>query len=253
MIEYPDFIYLDVYRTGSTHVIRLLKLICEAKPVREHRHSSITKGRPWPFGIGKPVFTTVRNPWDWYVSLWAYGTDGKSAIRRYLEASLDAGQLAALYDKQDAASSFRRWLHFMHDPANLDRLMQEHLPQSHLASRIGLYSYRFLRVTTRYPRALLRPPLVRNPQSALRYHRLNKSYDLAMRNETLEEDLIAFVTAHPKGFRPEAAKIITRESMRPMNFSTRTLDTYRHYYGEAEMELVAERDRFFLDEFGYRF
>ena len=151
MIEYPDFIYLDVYRTGSSHVVSLLEKIAAGPLVRAHRHAALTKGRPLGLAGGKRVFATVRNPWDWYVSLWAYGTDGKSAIRRYLEASLDAGQLAALYDKQDAANSFRRWLHFMHDPANLDSQMQEKMPQKHIASRIGLYSYRFLRVTTRYP------------------------------------------------------------------------------------------------------
>ena len=54
------------------------------------------------------------------------------------------------------AEAFRNWLLTMHDPAMLKRIMREHLPQSGLAPIVGLYTYRFLRVTTLYPRLLLR-------------------------------------------------------------------------------------------------
>ena len=105
MIEYGSFIYLDVYRTGSSHVLSLLPQITAEKRERIHRHAAITKGRPFGFTGGKRVFATVRNPWDWYVSLWAYGADGKSAIRRYLERHFDPAELAALYSGVSSESS----------------------------------------------------------------------------------------------------------------------------------------------------
>lgn len=253
MIEYSNFIYLDVYRTGSTHLIGLLEQICVDEPIRSFRHSSLTKGRRLGLAGGKTVFTTVRNPWDWYVSLWAYGADGKSAIRRHLAPHFSAGEMAAFYDRSDAAASFCRWLRLMHDPDVLNRVMNEYLPQSGLAPVIGLYTYRFLRVTTRFPRVLLRHPLIRSPQGAVTYHRLNKAYDTVFRNERLDDDLIAFVETHPAGFRDDAVQTIRAEAASRTNRSNRTLASYRDYYGDPEADLVSTRDRFFRDVFDYRF
>ena len=253
MIEYSNFIYLDVYRTGSSHVLALFEQIRRDEPVRSFRHSSLTKGRRWGLAGGKTVFTTVRNPWDWYVSLWAYGADGKSAIRRHLAPHFSAGELAALYDRSDAVASFRRWLRLMHDADVLNQVMKEHLPQSGLAPVIGLYTYRFLRVTTRFPRMLLRHPLIRSPHGAVTYHRLLKAYDTVLRNETLDDDLVAFVESHPAGFRDDAVATIRAEASSRTNRSRRTLSSYRDYYGDSEAALVASRDRLFLDVFDYRF
>ena len=72
MIEYEKFIYLDMYKTGSTYVDSLLRKLIEGKPVRRTRHAPITAGRPFFWKRGKYAFATVRNPWDWYVSMWAY-------------------------------------------------------------------------------------------------------------------------------------------------------------------------------------
>jgi hypothetical protein len=253
MIEYDTFIYLDVYRTGSTHIINLLDRIYDGMPIQTFRHASLTKGRPLGFTGGKTVFTTVRNPWDWYVSLWAYGSDGKSAIRRHLLPHLGARELDALYDASEPRAAFGRWLRFMNDPAQLNRVMQEHLPQSGLASIIGLYSYRFLRVTTRYPRFLLRYPLIRNPAGAASHHRMFRAYDTVLRNETLDADLIAFVEKHPERFRRGAADMIRAAGTMPSNASSRSKASYRDYYTDSSAALVADRDSLFITTFDYRF
>lgn len=253
MIEYDEFIYLDVYRTGSTHVFRLFDAVVNHKPVQAFRHASLTKGRPLGMTGGKAVFATVRNPWDWYVSLWAYGSDGKSAIRRHLDPHLGEEDMAALYDKRDPKASFSRWLRMMHDPAALNRVMKEHLPESGLASAIGLYTYRFLRVTTRWPRLLLRKSFVTGPESALRHHARFKAYDLLMRNETLTEDLVRFAERFPNSFKPDAVQTIRAADAKPKNTSNRSLASYRDYYSDVDAALVADRDGFFVKAFGYEF
>lgn len=255
MIEYDSFIYLDVYRTGSTHVIGLLGRITEERLIRSHRHASLTGGGRLGVTGGKFIFTTVRNPWDWYVSLWAHGADGKSAIRRYLSANLETKDFRAVYDESNPVDSFRRWLVLMHDAAILDSVMMENMPRSGLAPVLGLCTYRFLRVTTLHPRFLLRRLLVRSPSGSVRYHGVLKAYEKALRNETLSADLIELVERNSGRcrFRPDAADIIRAADAKPENASGRTLSTYREYYDERCAELVASRDRFFIDEFGYRF
>lgn len=255
MIEYESFIYLDVYRTGSTHIVSLLPKITDEKMMQTFRHAPLTKAHPTGLAGGKLVFATVRNPWDWYVSLWAYGTDGKSAVRRYLTQHLGANEVEAVYDKSQPERAFRDWLKLMHDPAVLQRVMSEYLPESGLAPILGLYTYRYLRVTTRFPRLLLRSPFIRSIDGARRHHRLLKSYSAVLRNEQLSEDLIALIEAN-RGrcrFADNAAETIMRMDKRPRNASGRDLPSHRDYYDDETRGLVAKRDRFFIDEFNYAF
>lgn len=255
MIEHEKFIYLDVYRTGSTFLISAFRQITSTAPVREFRHASLTKGFQFYAHGGKLVIATVRNPWDWYVSLWAYGADGKSAIRKYLAKHLPAPELARLYDTSAPQQAFRRWLALMHDPKLLDAVMGEHYPESGLSDVIGLYSYRFLRVTTPYPRVLLRKWRIATVKDAIAYQRSWKTYDVLLRSETLNQELQQLIASHGArcGFKPDAAKIANRLLAQHTNASGRTLASYREYYDDASRDLVARRDQLFDAAFGYRF
>jgi hypothetical protein len=255
MIEYDRFIYLDVYRTGSSQMLKLLAEVTGKKPLKFHRHASLTKGHPTGMTGGKLVFATVRNPWDWYVSLWAHGADGKSAIRRYLDAHLPAADVALLHDQNRPAESFRLWLAAIHDPVMLAHIMQEHLPQSGLAPVMGLYSYRFLRVTTRFPRLLLRSWLIRKPEDAARHLSRFGAYHEVLHTERLDAEFAELVTRSSQrlGLAPDAAERLHAASGARRNASTRKLPSYRDYYDAASARLVAERDPLFAEAFGYRF
>lgn len=242
MIEYDRFIYLDVYRTGSTHVLKRLAAATGAKPIRFHRHAALTRGRRFGFASRKLCFATVRNPWDWYVSLWAFGVSGNSAIRRYLAGHYPLPYVAGLYDASEPAMAFRRWLTLMHDPAVLDTIMQEHLPQSGLAPVMGLYSYRFLRVTTLYPRLLLRQATA---SSAANHLSRFRAYSEVLRTETLDDDLDRLLA--------KLGLNVLERPTRPANASPRTLASYRDYYDDETMDLVARRDGLFSEVFGYQF
>jgi hypothetical protein len=253
MIEYQSFIYLDVYRTGSSHIQALLPLLTSEPCRATLRHASLTRAHPLGFVPGKRVFASVRNPWDWYVSLWAYGAGGGSAIRRYLLAHRPAEEVAALYDRREPALSFRRWLVMLHDPAVLDAIMEEHLPQSGLASAVGLCTYRFLRVTTRWPRLLLRRALIDNPARACRHHARFCAYHDLLRSESLDADLARFISGRPRSFRADALQVLAARSAARHNASPRPLAGYRDYYNDETRALVAARDHFFVETFGYAF
>lgn len=53
--------------------------------------------------------------------------------------------------------------------------------------------------------------------------------------------------------RATANGIIDKHSQKHKNVSKRTLETYRDYCTDELRELVATRDRFFIDLFGYTF
>lgn len=255
MIEFENFVYLDVYRTGSKHTIKLLRSITTERELRSFRHSSITKGGPFATPRGKLVFATVRNPWDWYVSLWSYGANKMEAIRRYLTEVLPRREVKRLYDTDDPEAAFRKWLKLMHDSAFVDRFMHENYPQSRLSPFMGLYTFRFLRVTTRYPYYFLRRWRIRNAGAIRSFHASRKAYDFVLLNERLTDDLAAFVNRHGERcrFKPNAADLIREADVDHVNASARPLADYRQYYDEESQALVATRDAFFAEEFGYRF
>jgi len=254
MIEYESFVYLDVHRTGSGQVIDVLERVSGEKLVRRHRHAPITWGRLWPVGRRKLVFTTVRNPWDWYVSLWAWGVGGRSAIRHGLRRALGRREMEALYYPAEPAT-FRRWLAAVHDPELASRAMGEQYPQSGLVPVIGLYTYRFQRVTTAYPRLFLRRWWIADAARISSFHARHKAYELVLRSETLNADLQALAREHGQrlGFRPDAASAVAEADRARVHASSRPIQGYRDYYDDAARDLVARRDGFFLEEFGYVF
>jgi hypothetical protein len=255
MIEFENFVYLDVYRTGSKHTIKLLRKITEEQEVRSWRHSSITKGGPFAVPRGKIIFATVRNPWDWYVSLWSYGANKLEAIHRYLTEVLPEEEVNALYNASDSQAAFRKWLSAMHDPDFTNRFMHENYPQSRLSSFMGLYTFRFLRVTTRYPHYFLRRWRIRDEATIRPFLARRKAYDFVLFNENLTENLVDFVSRHGDRcrFKKNAIEIIRRADVNRINTSSRPLLHYRDYYDEESRALVEKRDAFFLEEFGYRF
>jgi hypothetical protein len=256
MIEYKNFIFLDVYKTGSTHINYLLKQITLEPEIRRNRHASITKVRPFTWKGGKLVFSTVRNPWDWYVSMWSYGHTKENPLYDHIKDAVSKKELDALYDMTEPKVSFPLWLKSIHDPAFLARILKGHrLPVSGLADFMGFYTYRFLRVTLPYPELLLRWPFVRSLDSAIKLQKRLAMYDVLMRSETLDEEFAEFVVRYRDrcGFKPGAADLVNEKAEAHRNTSIRTLESYRDYYTDELRDLVAKRDRLFIDLFGYRF
>lgn len=255
MIEYERFIYLDVYKTGSEHLRNLFPAITDEKEVRLKRHAPLTSARPYTWTGGKLVFATVRNPWDWYVSLWSYACEGKGGIYRFFSEALSRKEMQPMFDRQDPANSFRKWLRAVNDKEFNERVIRNNMPESGLAGTVGLYTFRFMRVTTPYPTLFLKRWLVPSIDAAIRYQRWLGLYTEVLRSESLNADLIKLVTKYRNRchFKPDAEATIEEMGKRPRNTSTRILPSFHDYYDDETRALVAEKDRLFLELFGYGF
>jgi hypothetical protein len=137
----------------------------------------------------------------------------------------------------------------------MQRVIRNNLPESGLAGIVGLYTFRFMRVTTPYPTAFLKGWLVPSIDAAIRYQRWFHMYSEMLRSESLNEDLIALVRKYRQRchFKDNAEEIIEEFSKRPRNTSTRILPNYRDYYTDNTRQLVADKDRLFIELFGYTF
>lgn len=255
MIEYKKLIYLDVYKTGSSHIIALLDSLLDEKAIRAIRHAPMTSGRPYSWKGGKMVFATVRNPWDWYVSQWSYAGSQKGSLYQSFEAALDKQELDHLFDRQNPREGFARWLRAVNNKEFVERVVGQNMQRSGLAGEIGLYSYRFMRVTTPYPKFFLKRWMLPSIDAALRYQRRFGLYDEVLRAESLDDDLVEFVQKHRErcGFADDAAELVRKAAARPKNRSVKFLPSYRDYYDDELRELVGAKDRLLVDLFGYSF
>ncbi len=63
-------IYLELQKTGSKQIRRLLSSCIGGK--QTGKHNRMTELQP-----GRMIVDSIRNPWAWYVSLWAFGCLGR--------------------------------------------------------------------------------------------------------------------------------------------------------------------------------
>ncbi len=66
MIATDHFLYVHFFRTGGTFINEILKIHLRRKLLGYHRPVSLTPAEL----ADLPVIGNVRNPWDWYVSVY---------------------------------------------------------------------------------------------------------------------------------------------------------------------------------------
>jgi hypothetical protein len=140
MLEFETFVYLDVQKTGSTFVTRLLKQFCSEPEVLQHKHANVGDR----YNPDKFHFITVRDPFDQYISLYSHGCGGKGGmVRRMRNQGKDH-----LYDS--TWRGFRRWLQFVLDPGSASVLNADYCSEraGDISKLIGFQTYRYLELAS---------------------------------------------------------------------------------------------------------
>ncbi|HTK45828.1 MAG TPA: hypothetical protein VL749_10805 [Patescibacteria group bacterium] len=259
------FVYLELQKTGTTHIRRLLRENLGGTTIG--KHNPIT---PDLLDGSRVVLGSIRDPWEWYVSLWAFGCDHRGDLYRAAthdrrmrghgwrsDARRAAARLAAefrrrpeewrrTYTDADDADAFRRWLTLVLG----DRLpyqMYEYGAPS-LGRLVGFMSYRYLNVycgRAGDPGALTR---LDSYEAVRAFEREHNAVDLFIRKESLEETLIDAL--HRSGAALTEAQVEAIRSHRRLNTSSRRRET-RDFYDAGSAALVGEADRIIVDRFGY--
>ena len=169
----PKLIFVELQKTGCTHIGKLLRHVLDGQQVGKHNRPTdkllTVEDR---FFLG-----SIRNPWDWYVSLWAYGCDHKGGLYTMVTApgwrkllrghgwkkgpmsaalsatkAIKAGrhpdQWAQCYSERNNAENFRRWLRLLNDRAYWHEI-GEGYAQSAVCRTAGLLTYRYLNLFCR--------------------------------------------------------------------------------------------------------
>jgi hypothetical protein len=261
-----SLIYLELQKTGCTHIGRLLAQLVSGKQVGKHNRlpARLRNDR-------RPIIGSIRNPWDWYLSLWGYGCDGKgtlyhkvtshkawfyelivqpgyalrsipSELRKPMRAWRDS------YRSSDDPACFREWLHLV-CAAERQHEIGEGYAEAALSRFAGLMTYRYLRLFCRHIDDLFdRPELFTSPDDLAAFDREQNLLSFTIRTERLEDDLIQAL--HQCGVALSDEQIQTIRGSSKTNTSSRKR-SLAYYYDRDTLELVRSREQFLIAKYGY--
>ena len=181
MLEYPNFVYLDVEKTGSTFIRNFLITHAAGNPVADDQHARVR--RYWRGN--RYYFSSCREPLDQYRSLYAYGCDGKGGF--FARQQRQRSDLLPTYD--GTREGFHRWLRIV-----LSKDRKPYMTPSMQAiynPSIGLTTSRFLKLNLLKPKFLLGK--VRSKAALGLLWRTRRLSTDVVRQERLREDLSRIV------------------------------------------------------------
>ena len=256
-------IFLELHKTGCTHIRNLLMDHVGGRLEGKHNQATADLLSTRPFVLG-----SVRNPWEWYVSLWSYGCDNRGAVFERATTSVrirghgwrthPLRALRSLYN--DLRRDTEKWRHFYSNPGDAsafdgwlravlstESLRNLPLPYGsrNIARFAGLMSYRYVNLFC-HKRGI---DSVRDFGTLIDHANRNCFITHFIRNESLAADLIAALRACDVavGMRHEQAILGASKS----NPSSRKLPTASLYTPDTAA-LVAEKERLIVERFGYR-
>lgn len=261
MLLTDHFIYLELQKTGCTHTRKILSSFHGLHPTNFGEHNTL-EGLPKKLRApqtGKLKVGNIRNPWDWYVSLWAYGCMKKGglyqnvATRPGIKRALKNPKLFVqkrrdwqeVYADAYRPDLFQKWLRLVLADENTS--LGEGYKNSRLSSFAGLLTYRYLLLyTSGFKKAL---PQIRDFESLQQFDQSSNFMDIVIRNESIESDLRAHAPRLGIG-APELEEVLKAHAPKS-NASQRK--GYGFYYDEESRELVRSRERLIVERYGYGF
>ena len=266
-------VYLELQKTGGSHICRLLEKYAQGRQERKHNRVTIDASSGYVIG-------SIRNPWDWYVSLWAYGVSGQGAVRFRTVTGVDfnyyhrglpramgknwltPGELFTslshdlikpvchwreTYQHSSDPVLFRAWLKML-----LDRKRRFDIGEGYgfspLSAHAGLLTYRYFRLYTT-GNSVYRDQRLKQFERLAEYDRECNITRGMIRTESLEEDFIRVLAEAGCSLTEEQSALIRNKEAGKTNVSERKPTLF--YYDDETMALVARRDRYLIEKYGY--
>lgn len=266
MFQCDQLIYIQLQKTACTHIASQLAETFGGEQVGKHNPATAEQLKSNAYFV-----SSIRNPWDWYLSLWTFGVQGRGDLMRRLtkkhyarvlksavanpkanygglfyELNKDTGFWQSLYDCSDNPASFRKWLRLIHDPSQ-SRFLGEGYADTGLAGLCGFMTHRYLQLCCRDSAYLGSRRSIADYADLVRFEREHCYIDFFVRQESLEDDLCAAIEKVRPLTLAEEERI---RAAKKTNTSKRSLSISDYYDGET-LGLVSERDRLLIEKFGY--
>ena len=289
MLISEKLIFIELQKTGSTHIKGLLKKLVGGE--NDGKHNVPTDEQ---IASGKKFIASVRDPWSWYLSLWSYGCLQKGELYERLtnekkwrkifdkaEARSDAGADAEAEDEggsegesaekakgkgkvlpehftperaktywyadPDNAEAFREWLQAVLAVQPLRKVLESGYGKSPISRAGGLMTFRYFTLCTKNGENVDKS--VATLEALRAYDKEHCFIDYFIRNESLSDDLIKAIEGC--GITLDDGKRQVIRDAKKTNVSSRPHGP-EHYYDDASVQLVARREKFMIEKFGYK-
>ncbi|HCS64594.1 MAG TPA: hypothetical protein DIW64_11245 [Cellvibrio sp.] len=274
MFVSDSLIFVELHKTAGSHIGRCLNKILTGEQVGKHNVVP-------PELQNRFILGSIRNPWDWYVSLWGYGCDRKGSAfsqttRRYSvdyywrqlnkemgknwlnpaqyarQMLADTTKPVALWNEVYADSGnpelFRQWLRLMLDSKRRFDI-GEGYGFSPLSAHSGVLTYRYFKLFTNLGAQLYSLPDLANSSSLNDVWKQYGITNFVVRNEHLEADLIDALTSANIPLSDEQRLFILQGKNEKTNTSSRKSMDF--YYDEESIALVKNKEDFIISRYGY--
>ena len=252
-------IYLQQPKSGSNHITFILSRLIGGEQLPHHTPISPSIDR-----TNKLVITSIRDPWDWYISLWSYSHREDTFFRRQLtnavcetgiESEMASQKISSdtaegdrqqywnwIYSDKRKPTLFREWLKAL---LTTDRVFNLIKPWNHLYPTAGLETSYHLWLCIGEE---LGHTGVLTREDLLRANEEKSVLNDVIRCESLESDLLRIL--QKCGYKITEPQILAINNMQRMNPSER-VGTIQHYFDKSSIDLVAEKEWFIIDRYGY--
>ena len=284
MLISEKLIFVELQKTGSTHIKNLLKKLVGGENDGKHNVPSAEQ-----LESGRKFIASVRDPWSWYLSLWSYGCLQKGELyerltnekkwRKLLEKDSSSAEVEAAepadggdegegpkgkgkslpenftperaktfwYADPDNAEAFREWLQAILAVQPLRKVLESGYGKSPISKAGGLMTFRYFTLCTKNGENVDKS--VCTMDALRKYDTENCFVSHFVRNESLPEDLIRAIQGCGIELENKQKKAI-REAKKT-NVSSRPHGP-EYYYDEASVQLVGRREKFIIEKFGYK-
>jgi hypothetical protein len=291
MLISEKLIFIELQKTGSTHIKGLLKKLVGGE--NDGKHNVPTDEQ---IDSGRKFIASVRDPWSWYLSLWSYGCLQKGELyerltnekkwRKLLEKDAKGGDDADAeaaddegdgdeegaekdkgkgrskvlpdnftperaktfwYADPDNAEAFREWLKAVLSVQPMRKVLESGYGKSPISRAGGLMTFRYFTLCTKNGETV--DKTVSSLDALRSYDKEHCFIDYFVRNESLSEDLIKAVEGCGVALDDDKKQVI--RGAKKTNASSRPHGP-EHYYDAESVQLVARREKFIIEKFGYK-
>jgi len=267
-------IFLQLQKAAGTHIARLLDKCIGGERIGKHNWLE-------DYDTGKYIIGSVRNPWEWYVSLWAFGCKSNGSFYRHLTSKktrklwsslksppritilkrIIPGNLTSLarrslkrpcaewkelYSDYKNPDNFRKWIKLVLQSGKDD--LPEDYPYSSIKDFAGFMTYRYCKLFHKNFFEKENFGGIYGLNELEEFDKRNNLIDFIIRTETLEKDLISVLGSC--GYEVNDRMEKTIYGSEKVNTSDHL--SYSFYYDEETAKMVFEKEKFIIAKYEYK-
>ena len=263
-----NFCYLELHRTGSTHISDLLKKYCpDGKSIGFHNRADQKTYNSNIFFLG-----SVRNPWEWYISLWAKGCDKigepykrltskkiyfnnvglktKPFLAPYIfiqQFKKPLQKWKDVYSDYKNPNNFRAWLKLFLNDRVYDDGTGFGLSSIHTFS--GQLTFRYLVLYSKKKNKLFKNS-IKNIHDLKRFDQDENVLNYTIRNENLENNFLEFLNKINIKINPNQEKTLrSLTDERPKK--SFQLSNLHDYYDQECIDIIYKKEKLIIDKYNY--